>query len=161
MARLEIRRDPKDGALRKRSKEIRRINAKARRLLEDMKETMYAEKGFGLSAVQVGVLRRMFVIDCGAGFAALINPTLVETAGKQWAQEGCLSIPGVFGRVGRPERVVVCAFDSDGRKVRMEFSGLSARVVCHEIDHLDGILFVDKAVPGSLIRRNEIGGQRK
>lgn len=153
MALREIMRYPGAGMLRKKSRKFRRITDKALLLLEDMAQTMYAEKGSGLSAVQIGVLRRAVVIDCGSGLIQLINPMIAEASGQQMAMEGCLSIPGIFGRVKRPERVVVRAVDVAGRPVKMELSGLSARTICHEIDHLDGILFIDKAVPGSMTRK--------
>ncbi|NCB50341.1 MAG: peptide deformylase [Clostridia bacterium] len=148
-----IRRYPNDGVLRKRSRKIRRISDKTSILLEEMAGTMYAEKGSGLSAVQVGILRRAVVIDCGSGLVKLLNPVVVKARGEQREIEGCLSIPGIFGRVKRPERVVVRALDEKGRKVELEATGFSARILCHEIDHLDGILFIDKVIPGSIFRR--------
>lgn len=136
-----------DDVLRKRSKEVKEINDKIRELFEDMKETLYAcGNGIGLAAPQVGILKRMIVIDLGDGPMEIINPVIVEQEGEQIEIEGCLSIPGVYGEVKRPARVVVEYTNLNGEKVRVEGNELLARCLSHEIDHLDGILFTDKVI---------------
>lgn len=113
-----------------------------------MKETMYKENGVGLAAPQVGILKRIIVIDVGEGCFALINPEILETKGEYVDIEGCLSIPGNQGEVRRPEYVKVKGLNEKGQEVILEGSGLLARAFCHEIDHLDGILFIDKIIKG-------------
>lgn len=140
-----------DGILRKRAKNVENFNSRIQSLLIDMTETMYHSDGAGLAAPQVGILRRLVVIDDGRGLIKLINPVIVEAFGEQQKLEGCLSIPGIYGKVKRPEKVVVQAFDEYGKLLNLEGIGLLARALCHEIDHLDGILFLDKIIPGSLI----------
>ena len=143
MAVREIRRDG-DEVLRKVSREIDVINSKILTLLKDMAETMYKAEGVGLAAPQVGILKRVVVIDVGEGLLELINPEIVSQSGEQVAAEGCLSIPGVLGEVRRPEKVVVEALNAKGEKITVEGTNLLAIALCHEIDHLDGILFKDK-----------------
>ena len=155
MALRNIIRYPDDHVLKKKSRKIEEINERTLILLNDMAETMYAADGAGLAAVQVGILRRVVVIDDGIGLLKLINPVIVEASGEQQELEGCLSIPGIYGRVKRPERVVVHALNERGESVEMEGLGLLARAFCHEIDHLDGILFIDKVIPGSIINQND------
>ncbi len=136
-----------DDVLRKKSKEVKEINDKIRDLFEDMKETMYGcGNGIGLAAPQVGILKRMIVIDVGEGLMEIINPVILEQEGEQLEVEGCLSIPGVYGEVKRPERIVVEYTNLDGERVKVEGRDLLARCLSHEIDHLDGILFTDKVV---------------
>jgi len=136
-----------DDVLRKKSKEVKEINDKIRDLFEDMKETMYGcGNGIGLAAPQVGILKRMIVIDVGEGLMEIINPVILEQEGEQLEVEGCLSIPGVYGEVKRPERIVVEYTNLDGERVKVEGRGLLARCLSHEIDHLDGMLFTDKVV---------------
>lgn len=136
-----------DDVLRKKSKEVSEINDKIRDLLKDMKETMYAcGNGIGLAAPQVGILKRMIVIDVGEGLMEIINPVILEQEGEQVEVEGCLSVPGVFGEVKRPARVVVEYTNLEGKRVKVEGTELLARCLCHEIDHLDGILFTDKVI---------------
>lgn len=156
MALRNIMHYPNDDVLKKKSRKVEKINDRTLTLLEDMAETMYAAKGAGLAAVQVGVLRRVVVIDDGTGLLKLINPVIVEGCGEQQELEGCLSIPGIYGRVKRPERVVVRALNELGEPVELEGQGLLARAFCHEIDHLDGILFVDKVIQGSIINHNDL-----
>lgn len=117
-----------------------------------MAETMYNAEGVGLAAPQVGILRRVVVIDVGEGVIELINPEIIEQEGEQVAIEGCLSIPGLSGMVKRPARVVVSALNRHGERIEIEGTDLLARALCHEIDHLDGILYVDKVEPGTLER---------
>ena len=144
MAIRNIRYD-KDEVLRKRSKEVVEIDNKIRELALDMVETMYKFDGVGLAAPQVGILKRIITVDVGDGPKVYINPVIKKAAGKQVCEEGCLSFPNVFGNVDRPETVIVEAFDLDGKKIRVKAKDLEAVVLSHEIDHLDGILFVDKA----------------
>ncbi|HHX17923.1 MAG TPA: peptide deformylase [Clostridium sp.] len=145
MAIRNIRTD-EDEILRKTSKKVDVINERILTLLDDMAETMYYSKGVGLAAPQVGVLRRVVVIDVGDGLVELINPEVIKKEGEQKEVEGCLSLPGVAGEVIRPERVVVSALNRKGEEITLEGEGLLARAFCHEIDHLDGILFVDKVI---------------
>lgn len=142
--------------LRKKSKTVEAVDHKTLVLLRDMAETMYAANGAGLAAVQVGILRRMVVIDDGTGLIKLINPVIVEATGEQEGYEGCLSIPGICGRVKRPERVIVHATDERGLPVKLEGKGFLSRAFCHEIDHLDGILYIDRATPGSIINQKDL-----
>ena len=135
-----------DEILNKRCKEVKEINSKILELLDDMAETMYEGNGVGLAAPQVGILKRIAVIDVGDGLIELINPVITETEGEQIETEGCLSIPGVYGKVKRPQRVVVEYLNRDGEKVRTEGTGLKAVCICHELDHLDGILFDEKVI---------------
>lgn len=135
-----------DETLRKKSREVGEINQKILTLLDDMAQTMEAANGVGLAAPQVGVLRRIAVIDVGEGLIELINPVIVGQDGTQQEAEGCLSVPGVQGIVDRPAHVVVEALDRHGKLCRYEGTDLLARAFCHEIDHLDGILFEDKAI---------------
>ena len=137
-----------DELLRKKSKKVDEINDRILTLIKDMKETMYAEDGVGLAAPQVGILKRIAVIDVGEGSINLINPEILETEGKYLDEEGCLSIPGQQGMVLRPEKVRVKALNEKGEQFILEGEGLLARAICHEIDHLDGILFIDKLVEG-------------
>ena len=134
-----------DELLRKRSREVTSFDARLATLLDDMAETMYAADGVGLAAVQVGVLRRAVVIDCGEKRYELINPEILETSGEQTGAEGCLSFPDQYGEVTRPNYVKVRAQDRRGNWFEAEGEGLLARAFCHEIDHLDGVLFPDHA----------------
>ena len=117
-------------------------------LIGDMLETMYESNGVGLAAPQVGVLKRIVVIDVGEGPIVLINPQIIESSGEQTGEEGCLSVPGKFGIVTRPDRVKVRAFDENMNEFEMEGEGLLARAFCHELDHLDGKLYVELAEDG-------------
>ncbi|HOQ37295.1 MAG TPA: peptide deformylase [Acetivibrio sp.] len=150
---IRIIREEGDEVLRKKSKEVDVIDDKIKTLLSDMAETMYAANGVGLAAPQVGILKRVVVIDVGEGLMELINPVIVKQEGEQTEVEGCLSIPGVAGEVKRPAKVLVEALNRDGEKIKVEGQGLLAVALCHEIDHLDGILFIDKVI--RFIDRNE------
>jgi peptide deformylase len=110
-----------------------------------MVETMNSADGVGLAAPQVGILKRVVVIDVGEGVIKLINPEIIEAEGSQYDVEGCLSVPGEQGEVERPNKVKVKALNENGEEITIQGEGLLARALCHEIDHLDGILFVDKA----------------
>ncbi|HEX7024650.1 MAG TPA: peptide deformylase [Gemmatimonadales bacterium] len=129
--------------LRQRGDEVTGIDAEVRRLIDDLFETMEAAKGVGLAANQVGVARRVAVVGVDDARFAMVNPVLVDAEGRSRAEEGCLSIPDAYGDVTRPERVVLEALDRDGKPFRLEAEGLLARAIQHEIDHLDGILFID------------------
>lgn len=133
--------------LRRRSVEVATVDDETRRCIDDMFETMDAAKGVGLAANQVGATRRIAVVDAEGRRFAMVNPVIVESEGRTTAEEGCLSIPDVFGDVTRPERVVVEALDRDGVPFRLDVSGLAARAIQHELDHLDGILFLDHLSP--------------
>ncbi len=133
-----------DEVLRKKSKEVKEINDSIIELLEDMADTMYDANGVGLAAPQVGVLRRVVTIDIGEGLIELINPEIIETDGEQCGEEGCLSVPGKVADVKRPLYCKVKALDRDGNEIIVEGKNLMARALCHEIDHLEGILYIDK-----------------
>ena len=117
-------------------------------LLDDMAETMYEADGCGLAASQIGILRRVCIIDVGDGIIELINPVIVEQSGVQYEEEGCLSFPGEFGKTKRPMNVKVRAQDRNGNNFIVEGSGLKARALCHEIDHLDGVVYKDRLIKG-------------
>ena len=132
--------------LRKKSREITEIDDRIKTLLDDMKDTMYDAMGVGLAAPQVGILRRAVVIDIGEGLIELINPVIVYKKGEQIDAEGCLSVPGRSGTVARPEKVKVRALNRDGEEILIDGEGLLARALCHEIDHLDGTVYIDKMI---------------
>ena len=133
-----------DERLRKKSRPVTDFNERLWTLLDDMYETM-KDGGVGIAAPQVGVLRRAVVIDVGEGKHELVNPVIVEQSGDQCGGEGCLSIPGQYGLVHRPAQLRLKAQDSYGKPFELEAEGYFAVAVCHEVDHLDGILFIDKA----------------
>lgn len=141
-----------DEILRKRSREIEVIDDKIKELAKDMMETMHRWDGVGLAGPQVGVLKRIIVIDLYEDNMqfTLINPVIIKEKGVQEVDEGCLSFPNKFGKVDRPKEVVVEALDLDGKKVRIKAKDLLAQALCHEIDHLNGNLFIDKVKPGTL-----------
>lgn len=145
MAKLKIVKEG-DEILRKRSREVTEITPKILTLLDDMAETMRLADGCGLAAVQVGVLRRICIVDAGDGLVELINPKIVGQSGRQEECEGCLSCPNNWGITSRPMSVIVEAYDRHGNKFRVKGEGLKARAFCHEIDHLDGILFTTKVI---------------
>lgn len=133
--------------LREKAAPVKTVSDVILQLLDDMTETMYEAGGVGLAAPQVGIGKRLVVIDPGDDqLIHLINPCLEETVGETVDVEGCLSIPGVYGEVPRAEKVTVTALDRDGREIRFQAEGLPARILQHEIDHLEGILFIDRAV---------------
>lgn len=135
-----------DEILRKKAKEVNKVDESTKELIEDMLETMYNAEGVGLAAPQVGILKRVIVIDVGEGPIVLINPKIIDSKGECMMKEGCLSIPGITGEVIRPEIVTAEALDLNEEKVVIEGEGLLARALLHEIDHLDGVLFTDKAL---------------
>lgn len=132
-----------DECLTKVCKEVKEINERTQLLIEDMIDTMYEANGVGLAAPQVGILKRLVVIDVGEGPIVLINPEIIETSGEQTGDEGCLSVPGKAGEVTRPNYVKVKALNEDMEEVILEGEELLARAFCHEIDHLDGHLYVE------------------
>ena len=144
MAIREVRLDG-DELLRKRSRKVEIIDDRILRLIDDMKDTMYQQEGVGLAAPQVGVLKRIIVLDDGNGLIECINPEIIVAEGEQDGWEGCLSVPAFRGRVIRPSKVVVHAQDRQGKDVEYVAEGFLARIFCHEIDHLEGILFKDKS----------------
>ena len=146
---IRIIREDGDEVLRKKCKPVEKMTERLNELIDDMFETMYDANGVGLAAPQVGVLRRIVVIDTYEGNPlVLINPEIIETEGEQVGPEGCLSLPGLQGEVARPERVVCKALDRDMNEITVEGEGLLARAICHETDHLDGILYKDLAIDG-------------
>ncbi len=132
-----------DEVLTKQCKEVTKMTLRTKVLIQDMLDTMYEALGVGLAAPQVGVLRRIVVIDVGEGPIVLINPEILETSGEQTGEEGCLSVPGKSGQVTRPDYVKVRALNEDMEEIELEGTGLLARAFCHEIDHLDGKMYVD------------------
>lgn len=132
-----------DEVLEKECKEVTKVSLRTKILINDMLDTMYEAMGVGLAAPQVGILKRIVVIDIGEGPIVLINPEIIEMAGEQTGEEGCLSVPGKSGLVTRPNYVKVRAYDEDMEEVEYEGEGLLARAFCHEIDHLSGKLYVD------------------
>ena len=148
-----------DDVLRKRAAEVEAVDEEVRQLIDDMFETMYQSEGVGLAGPQIGVSRRVIVVDIreeGAKPFALVNPRLVETSSEvAKEEEGCLSMPGITAAVERPARVVVEGLDRDGEPLRIEGDALLGRCLQHEIDHLDGILFVDRlsALQRSMLAR--------
>ena len=139
-----------DETLRKHARPVTEVDRRTRQLLDDMAETMYAADGAGLAAPQVGILRRVVVIDCGDGPLKMVNPVIVAKEGSQSWVEGCLSVPGKQGKTHRPERVRVAYQDARGQDCEVTGEGLLAVCLCHELDHLDGKLYVD-IVEGGLM----------
>jgi peptide deformylase len=148
MAVLKVRRYG-DPVLRRRAAPVETVTSDVRRLVDDMVETMYDEVGIGLAAPQVGVSLRLMVVgdEEGKGAQALVNPAITAQGGTVTAEEGCLSLPGIFAQVTRSEWVTLQAQDLEGRPIAITARGLRARVFQHEIDHLDGVLFIDRLEP--------------
>ena len=147
-----------DPLLRKKSRVVDEINPRIIKLLDDMAETMYYEnRGIGLAAPQVGVLRRVFIVDIGDdhGKMEFINPEIIETEGSQTDNEGCLSVPGKTCAVERPQHIKVKALNRNGEEFELEADDLLARCICHENDHLNGVLFIDKSVDGKIYKAEE------
>lgn len=133
--------------LRKKSRSVEVFDDRLSTLIDDMIQTMYKAEGVGLAAVQVGVLRRVVVIDCGDGLMELVNPEIIEREGSQEELEGCLSLPGESAVTLRPMKVKVKAQNRDGKWFFYTGEGLKARAFCHELDHLDGVLYIDRLSP--------------
>ena len=155
MAKRKIAILGEDDVLRKHARPVVKFDARLHELLDDMAETMYKAEGVGLAGPQVGMLRRVFVIDVGDGILEFINPEILETSGEQNGAEGCLSFPGEYGLVERPNYVKVRAQNRNGEWFEMEGEALFARAVCHENDHLDGVVFKDRM--SRLLREDELG----
>lgn len=141
---IRIIRKEDDPILRKVSREVDEIDDRIITLLDDMKETMDEAEGVGLAAPQVGVLRRVIIVDIGEGLIELINPQIIYQEGSQCGEEGCLSLPGISEEIERPNKVRVRGLNRKGEEIMVEGEDLLARALCHEIDHLDGILFIDR-----------------
>jgi peptide deformylase len=139
-----------DPVLRQQAKSIPKVDSGLKALIDDMVATMRAERGYGLAANQVGVLQKILVYDDGTGLGVLINAKIVSVEGEQIGPEGCLSVPGLQGEVRRAEKVVVKGMDAVGKPVRIKAEGLLARIFQHEIDHLEGTLFIDRVEPDTL-----------
>lgn len=140
-----------DPVLKKKSRPVEKFDARLAELLDDMKQTLYSAEGVGLAAVQLGVLRRVVVVDVGDGLLELVNPEIIEAEGEQRESEGCLSLPGEYGETIRPAVVKVKAQNREGKWCIYKGEGLKARCFCHEIDHLDGILFTERLAPEASI----------
>lgn len=150
MALRQIRTEG-DPVLTKKCRPVEEMSDRIHQLIEDMLDTMYEAMGVGLAAPQVGVLKRIVVIDVGDGPLVMINPKIVETSGEQTGDEGCLSIPGMAGQVTRPNYVKAIAFDENMEEFQVEGTELLARAICHECDHLDGVMYTEH-VQGELHR---------
>ncbi len=152
MAKRNIRLEG-DEILKKISKPVDEINEKILTLIDDMFETMYAQNGVGLAAVQVGVLKRIVIIDLGEEDSeqyVLINPKIIKTKGTQEVDEGCLSFPNKFAKVIRPKEVIVEALNENGEKITIHGKDMLAQAIMHELDHLEGEVFIDKIIEGTL-----------
>ena len=151
MAIRQIREEG-DEILKKKSREVEAVDDKIREILDDMVETMHKYNGVGLAAVQVGILKRLIVIDLydDKGPMKLVNPVIIKEKGEQEVEEGCLSFPNKYAKMIRPAEVTVEALDENGKKVRIKAKELLAQALSHEIDHLNGITFVEKMIPGTL-----------
>lgn len=149
---VRIVREDGDEILRKKSREVETVDDKIRNLLDDMVDTMHKYNGVGLSAVQVGILKRVVVIDIydDKGPIKMVNPVIIKTKGEQEVEEGCLSFPNQYARLIRPMEVVAEALNENGEKIKIKAKGLLAQAICHELDHLDGVLFIDHMIPGTL-----------
>ena len=149
---IRMVRENGDEVLRKRAREVEVVDDKVRELLDDMVETLHAYNGVGLAAPQVGILKRVVVIDLydDKGPMKLVNPKIVKQKGEQEVEEGCLSFPNQFAKIIRPAEVIIEALNENGKKIKIKGEGLLAQALSHELDHLDGVLFVDKIIPGTL-----------
>lgn len=150
---IRIIRQEGDEILRKISRPVEVIDDKIKELIADMLDTMHKQDGVGLAAVQVGVLKRVIVIDTyeeEKSIHVFINPEIIEIKGEREVEEGCLSFPNKFAKVIRPEKVKIKALDQNGKEITLTATGLLAQAICHEIDHLNGIVFIDKMIPGTL-----------
>ncbi len=156
-------REEGDEILKKKSREVEEVNEKIQELIDDMLETMYKANGVGLAAVQVGVLKQIIVIDIEDGDKPLIliNPKILKEKGEQEVEEGCLSFPNKFAKVIRPSEIVIEALDRDGKLRKIKGKELLAQVISHEIDHLNGVVFIDKIVEGTLEYINPNSNDKK
>lgn len=149
---IRMVRENGDEVLRKKARKVEAVDDKIRELLDDMVETLHAYNGVGLAAPQVGILKRVVVIDLydDKGPIKLVNPKIVKQKGEQEVEEGCLSFPNQFAKIIRPAEVIIEALNENGKKIKIKGEGLLAQALSHELDHLDGVLFVDKIIPGTL-----------
>jgi len=149
---IRIVREDGDEILRKKSKEVEVIDDRIKQILDDMVETLHSYNGVGLAGPQIGILKRLVVIDLydNKGPIKLVNPKIIKQKGEQEVEEGCLSFPNQFAKIIRPAEVIIEALDENGKKIKIKGEGLLAQAIAHELDHLDGILFVDKIIPGTL-----------
>lgn len=141
-----------DEILKKKSKPVEKIDDKILELIKDMQETLKKYDGVGLAAVQVGILKQVIIIDLGEEGEqyVIINPEIISKSGNQVVEEGCLSFPNKFAKIERPDKVVIKALNEKGKTVEITGKGLLAQAVCHEIDHLNGEVFIEKIIPGTL-----------
>ena len=141
-----------DEILNKKSREVEQIDDRMQELIDDMIETMHKYNGVGLAAVQVGILKRLLVIDLfdDTGVIVMINPIIIKEKGEQEVDEGCLSFPNKFAKVIRPKEVVAEYTNREGKRMKIKAKDLLAQAICHEVDHLNGEVFVDKIVPGTM-----------
>ncbi|MFH1683308.1 MAG: peptide deformylase [Candidatus Margulisiibacteriota bacterium] len=147
--------------LRKKAKAVKRVTPEIIKLIDDMIEAMQSAPGIGLAAPQVGVSLRVIVADIGEGLMALVNPKIIERHGEHIYTEGCLSLPGVEAPIKRASRVIVKCLDSSGKSIKIEAQGLLATVFQHEIDHLDGLVFIDRVLDPSLIKHIPFEKEKK
>ncbi len=155
---IRIVREDGDEILRKKAREVDDVNDRIKEILNDMVDTLHKYNGVGLAGPQIGILKRIIVIDLydGKEPLKLVNPKIIKQKGEQEVEEGCLSFPNKFAKIIRPAEVVIEALNEKGKKIKITGKGLLAQALSHEIDHLDGILFVDKIIPGTLeIIQNE------
>lgn len=134
-----------DPVLREKAISVKKVNAAVIRVLDNMRDTMYANDGIGLAAPQIGISKRIIVVDPGDNYIEVMNPEIIKQAGGKYATEGCLSVPGLLGSVKRFEKIILQGMDRHGQSITIEAEGLLARVLLHEIDHLNGVLFTDIA----------------
>ena len=141
-----------DEILKKKSREVEQIDDRMQELIDDMIETMHKYNGVGLAAVQVGILKRLLVIDLydDTGVIVMINPIIIKEKGEQEVDEGCLSFPNKFAKVIRPKEVVAEYTNREGKRMKIKAKDLLAQAICHEVDHLNGEVFVEKIVPGTM-----------
>ncbi len=147
MAQRNIQKGEDNPRLRKKSKTVTKIDDRIKELVEDMKETLAAEEGVGLAAPQVGVLKRVIIVDDGNGVFEIINPVISNSQGSQIGVEGCLSLLPKSGYVDRPKTLTVNGLNLAGEAIKIDAEDFLARIVCHEVDHLEGVLFTDKVIP--------------
>lgn len=147
MAQRNILTGEDNPRLRKTSKIVKEIDERIAELVEDMKETLAAEEGVGLAAPQVGVLKRVIIVDDGSGVFEIINPVISDPAGSQIGMEGCLSLLPKSGYVDRPKTLTVTGTNLKGETLKIDAEDFLARIICHEVDHLEGVLFTDKVIP--------------
>ena len=149
---IRVVRENGDEILRKKSREVEKVDDKIREILDDMVETLHKYNGVGLAGPQIGILKRIIVIDLydDKGPIKLINPVIIKEKGKHEVEEGCLSFPNEYAKVVRPKELTVEALDREGKKFKLKAKDLLAQAVAHEIDQLDGIVFIDRMIPGTL-----------